>query len=196
MPIILYNNPAMTNAEIPVELVREFAADDFVLGIKDSSGNMLYFGELLDIAMQPGIVTPDDDSFPGTKLASSGDMPPKVDFKVFQGSERLIAESIGLGADGIVPSLANLLPKLLLNAVYDPEKQGIVNEIGEDIYCGYEKIVDGLLYALSAAGFYRIPGLTEPSTNLTLQEKATIRRRVSRCFGHRKSRRALRRANA
>ncbi len=180
MPIIFYNNPAMTGAEIPLGLVKELSADEMVLGIKDSSGDMQYFGELLNIAMPLGIVedSETDDSFPGIKLGSSGDIPPGVDFKVYQGSEKLIAESMAMGADGIVPSLGNIFPELVAAAAWDFDLQHIVNEVGVDIYSGYKKIVEGILYGLSCMGVYGAGDGIASSPNLAPVERSIIRKRI------------------
>ncbi len=151
LPVMLYNNPAMTGREIPLELVAELAADEWVIGIKDSSGDMAYFEGLIDIKFG------------------------HEEFMVYQGSERSIADSIAVGADGAVPSLANVFSGLLVNLVGNPtqELQQTVNQLGNAIYCGCKeqgKLIAGLRLALHVIGCYD----KLPASRLTPEEKAAI----------------------
>jgi len=157
IPLVMYNNPGMTGREIPLETVEELAQDANVWGIKDSSGNMDYFEQLIDMAYNA-----------------------KTDFWVSQGSERLIADSVAIGADAIVPSLGNLFPKLMLKSTEVPGLQDVVNDIGSTIYCGYEKIVPGLTYALSFAGLCSRAGAEHAENLLTQREKYEIRDCISK----------------
>lgn len=61
-----------------------------MLGIKDSAGDFAAFQELL--ALRQG----------------------RLDFRVLQGHEQLMAASLLLGADGLVPGLANVAEGLFV----------------------------------------------------------------------------------
>ncbi|MBN2111839.1 dihydrodipicolinate synthase family protein, partial [Candidatus Woesearchaeota archaeon] len=140
IPVLLYNHPAMTGRAIPLDLVEEFAKEDIVIGIKDSSGDMAYFDSLIALREGQGL-----------------------DFQIYQGSEKLAGWSMRIGADGIVPSLGNVFPRLMADLAENPgnaELQDIVNELGKAIYRGKEDYFDfsaGLRYALGLAGIYAEP---------------------------------------
>ncbi|HKB88141.1 MAG TPA: dihydrodipicolinate synthase family protein [Patescibacteria group bacterium] len=88
LPVLLYSNPSMTEGkEIPFDLV-QFAKDESkgrVVGIKSSSKDIQQFESVLKL-----------------KNAS---------FKVFQGNTADAADSLEMGADGIVSVEANIKPK-------------------------------------------------------------------------------------
>jgi 4-hydroxy-tetrahydrodipicolinate synthase len=86
-PIILYNIPLNVGNSITPAAVRELASHANIAGIKDSSGDMITFAELL--FMQ-------SDSF-----------------RVLQGREQLIAASAALGCTGVVSAMSNFAPRLL-----------------------------------------------------------------------------------
>ena len=156
LPVILYNNPAMTGREIPLDRVMEFAKKDIVVAIKDSSGDMKYFDTLIALRDRQGL-----------------------DLGIYQGSETLASWSMRIGADGIVPSTANLLPNLFLDLVEHPNDgalQEMVNELGKTIYRGESEYSDayaGLRFALWEAGIHTDPKNFYIQT-LTEQEKKAI----------------------
>ncbi len=88
-PVILYNIPQNTGIPITASSAEILADHPNIRGIKDSSGDMFLFQEL---------------------LALSSDK-----FIVMQGREQLAAASLWLGADGIVSALPNFGPELLRN---------------------------------------------------------------------------------
>lgn len=94
LPVFLYNMPSHTKLVFEPETAR--AAADFpgVVGIKDSSGNMMYFRRL---------------------QALLGDHP---GFSVLMGPEELLAEAVLLGGHGGVCGGANLIPELYVE-IYD-----------------------------------------------------------------------------
>jgi len=162
LPVMLYNNPAMTGMHIPLWLVAELAADEWVIGIKDSSGDMDYFSGLMDIKSGNGW------------------------FMVYQGDESRIAGSIAMGADGAVPSIANVFPRLLADFVGSPtaRMQEKVNILGDAVYCGREKhykMVAGITYALGLNGVYKSPDYLKQSA-LTPEEKSNIEACVGSFF--------------
>jgi 2-dehydro-3-deoxy-D-pentonate aldolase len=85
-PLILYNMPSTTKVSIPLDVVGALAEHPQVVGIKDSENNPKRLEEL---------------------LCRMGGRP---EFAVFVGVGALMAKGLKLGANGIVPSVGNLIP--------------------------------------------------------------------------------------
>ncbi len=85
-PVVLYNMPMTTKVSIPLDVVETFIGHPKVAGIKDSENNAERLEEL---------------------LSRCGG---KNDFSVFVGVGALMEKGLRLGADGIVPSVGNLIP--------------------------------------------------------------------------------------
>ncbi len=91
LPTYLYNFPAMTKNQYAPETVGAAASLPNLCGIKDSSGDVTYFAELLRVlAGHPG-------------------------FAVFCGPEEILAKSIAMGAHGGIAGGANLWPELYVD---------------------------------------------------------------------------------
>ena len=88
LPLFLYNMPSLTKVPFEIDTVRWAMDQPRIAGIKDSSGNMIYFSRLLDLAKQ------------------------RAAWTVLVGPEELLAESILLGGHGGVNGGANVFPKL------------------------------------------------------------------------------------
>jgi 4-hydroxy-tetrahydrodipicolinate synthase len=93
LPVLLYNIPQCTHAPLATESVAALAAEPRILGIKDSWGDMGYFQSLLMLKHQH----------------------PK--FRVLQGNEHAAMASLLHGCDGLVPGLANVAPRVLVDLV-------------------------------------------------------------------------------
>ncbi len=104
IPLFLYNMPGFTKVYYEIETVQALSENRRIIGIKDSSGNMIYYHRLLQL-------------FKGRK-----------DFSVLMGTEALLAESILLGGHGGVPGGANLFPKLFVD-LYDAAQRKDLNEV-------------------------------------------------------------------
>jgi 4-hydroxy-tetrahydrodipicolinate synthase len=87
-PMLLYNMPMTTGVSIPLEAVGQLLGHPRLAGIKDSENNPKRHTELLQ-------------TFGGKK-----------DFSVFVGVGALMQAGLRLGADGIVPSVGNLIPEV------------------------------------------------------------------------------------
>lgn len=87
-PLIIYNIPPMANISIPLDVVGQLVGHPRLAGIKDSENKRDRFEELLQ-------------RFGG-----------RPDFAVFVGVGALMAQGLRLGADGIVPSVGNLIPEV------------------------------------------------------------------------------------
>lgn len=90
-PLILYNIPATTNVSIPLDVVGELLGHPRLAGIKDSENDSERLEQL---------------------LGRFGDHP---EFSVFVGVGTLMARGLKLGAEGIVPSVGNLIPQVCHN---------------------------------------------------------------------------------
>ncbi|MFF3190338.1 dihydrodipicolinate synthase family protein [Streptomyces misionensis] len=86
VPVIAYDIPVAVHTKLPAELVLGLAGDGVLAGIKDSSGDLAAFRELVTGAR----------AHPG--------------FGVLTGSELIADAALALGADGAVPGLANVDP--------------------------------------------------------------------------------------
>jgi dihydrodipicolinate synthase/N-acetylneuraminate lyase len=91
LPIFLYNMPGYTKVMIEPETVLQAARIPNIIGLKDSSANMIYFHKLQFL------------------LAD------RPDFSLLIGPEELLAEGVLLGAHGGVCGGANILPSLYVN---------------------------------------------------------------------------------
>jgi dihydrodipicolinate synthase/N-acetylneuraminate lyase len=143
LPVFLYNIPSLTKTPFAPETVR--AAADFtnVYGIKDSSGDMTYFAELI------------------RKLVD------RPEFAILYGPEELLAEAMAMGAHGGINGGSNLWPELyveLYRAALNHqterirELQVIVAEISACVYnLGQEGscYLRGMKCALSVLGYCR-----------------------------------------
>lgn len=91
LPLFLYNMPSHTKVTFEVDTVRALMQLPQVVGVKDSSGQMLYFNKLLQLAAtRPG-------------------------FTILMGPEELMAESVLMGGHGGVCGGANLCPDLYVD---------------------------------------------------------------------------------
>ncbi|MFE2579444.1 dihydrodipicolinate synthase family protein [Streptomyces sp. NPDC059378] len=89
VPVIAYDIPSAVHTKLPAGLVLELAADGVLAGLKDSSGDLAGFREVVTGARaHPGI----------------------TGFSALTGSELVVDSALALGADGAVPGLANVDP--------------------------------------------------------------------------------------
>jgi 4-hydroxy-tetrahydrodipicolinate synthase len=87
-PLLLYNMPMTTGISIPLDAVEKLLGHPKLAGIKDSENNPKRHEEMLQ-------------RFGG-----------KEGFSVFVGVGALMEKGLRLGADGIVPSVGNLIPEV------------------------------------------------------------------------------------
>lgn len=88
LPLLPYNNPNRTSVTLTADTVACLAQTENIVGIKDSSGNLVLTNEF---------------------ISSCG---PR--FAVFQGQDSLIAASLAAGAAGAVAATANVAPSLVV----------------------------------------------------------------------------------
>jgi len=90
LPLLLYNMPAMTKVSFEPETIRRLLDIERIIGIKDSSGDLNYFDQILELARG------------------------RPDWSVLIGPEELMAEAVQRGGQGGVNGGANLLPRLFV----------------------------------------------------------------------------------
>jgi 4-hydroxy-2-oxoglutarate aldolase len=137
IPIIIYNVPVFTGIDFSIDTLKALAEIPSIIGIKDSSSNVIKMGQLLTAC-------------------------PK--FQVLCGTGSAFLPFLSIGAVGGVMALANIAGaplRLLLNA-YKDKKQEKAIEIQRDLVdlntlvtSGYG--VPGLKYAMDKVGFYGGP---------------------------------------
>jgi 4-hydroxy-tetrahydrodipicolinate synthase len=140
LPVFLYNMPSHTKLSFEPETVRKALELWGVVGIKDSSAQMIYFHKL--------------------RMLASG----RPDFSLLVGPEELLAEAVLSGAHGGVCGGANLFPRLYVElyeaaTAADLDRvralHGQVMRLGETIYAvGQHRsaFIKGLKCALSCLG--------------------------------------------
>lgn len=88
IPLMLYNITITTHMSIPVDVIEKLSHHPNIVGLKDSEDNQERMEEIL-------------------RLVADRD-----DFAYFCGCAANSAKALSLGADGIVPSVGNYLPKV------------------------------------------------------------------------------------
>lgn len=97
LPVFIYNMPGNTGIDLSAETILEIAQHPNVVGVKDSSGNVVKMGVV--IAAAP------------------------AHFKVYAGSASFLYPGVALGAVGGVMALANIAPNLCAQ-LYDLSATG------------------------------------------------------------------------
>lgn len=97
IPIVLYNIPHLTGQRMARESVARLAEHPNIVGLKDSSRNFEYFANVQRFV-------PDS-------------------FAMLQASPELAVPSLDIGADGLVPGPANVLPKTVVD-LYEGQRTG------------------------------------------------------------------------
>jgi dihydrodipicolinate synthase/N-acetylneuraminate lyase len=162
LPLFLYNMPQLTKLQYEPETVLEAASIPGVVGLKDSSGDLLYLHRVL-------------------RLVSA-----RPDFTVLIGPEELLAQAVLLGAHGGVCGGANAWPELYVQLCREAlrgdveglrRSQKRVVEISERIYrLGDEptSYTRGLKCALGVLGICSdLPA--PPLAPISAQESAAVR---------------------
>ncbi len=88
LPLMLYNMPSHTKINLDAGLIQALGAHDNVVGIKDSSGDLIYFQKVIKM------------------------MNDKPDFSLLIGPEELLMQALLSGCHGGVSGGANMFPEL------------------------------------------------------------------------------------
>lgn len=165
LPLFLYNMPYYTKLVFEPETVRAAAAITGIVGIKESSGDMVYFRQLLSLLKK------------------------QPDFSLLIGQEELLAEAVLAGAHGGVCGGANLVPRLYVDLYKAASSRDLstvetlhkkVMQISKAIYGvgKYESsYLKGLKCALSCVGICS-DFMAEPFHRFRQAERKVIRRHL------------------
>ena len=88
LPVYLYSVPGVTSYNLPIELVWRLSRHDKVVGMKDSSGDVVRLQSIID-ATPPGFI-------------------------LYSGSSRALTAAMAVGCDGAITGSGNYLPDLVL----------------------------------------------------------------------------------
>ena len=119
LPLYLYNMPSHVKSYIEIPTVVKLSEHANIAGLKDSSGNMVYFRKLCHLLGK------------------------RDDFAIYVGPEELTGECILIGADGGINGGANLFPEVFVSMFDAAEKKDVakvrevqerIMEIGNSLY--------------------------------------------------------------
>jgi len=162
-PLMLYNITITTHMSIPLDVIEKLSHHPNIVGLKDSKNNIQRMEEALTLFSD------------------------REDFAYFCGCAANSAKALSLGADGIVPSVGNYLPKIY-NDLFEAGISGNT-EIANDLQAKTIEIgkinTDNLTLGESLAGLkvimkmyglcetYMLPPLTEleEETVINIQNK-------------------------
>ncbi len=162
LPLFLYNMPGLTKVSFEAETIRAAMQWEKVIGIKDSSCDMIYFHKLLRLTKE------------------------RPDWSLLVGPEELTAEAVLLGAHGGVNGGANIHPRLYVDLYQAAEAQDLprvrqlhaqVMDLAGRIYAvGRHKsaIIKGIKCSLSLLGICE-DQMAEPFHRFREPERAMVR---------------------
>jgi 4-hydroxy-tetrahydrodipicolinate synthase len=166
LPLVLYNMPSLTKVNYEVEVVRRCLDEPRIIGLKDSSGNMIYFHRLLGLVQQ------------------------RPDWCLLIGPEELLAESVLAGGHGGIAGGANVFPRLYVQ-LYQAAAAGDlartrllhrqVMQVSNSLYhVGRHPsaIIKGIKCALSCLGLCN-DFMAEPFHRFRTEERARVQRHVT-----------------
>ena len=155
IPIIIYNLPKSTGIDLPARLVAELSSHPNIIGIKDTSGNLIKMGEMIRLA---------DPSF-----------------SILAGSASFFFPALALGVQGGVLALANVAPAQSVE-IYRLFKEGEIEQ-GRKLHLQMLPVnaaittrwgIGGLKAALDMLGFYGGPPRA-PLPSLNEEQKEELR---------------------
>ena len=138
VPVIVYNIPANTGISLEASLVVELSRHPNIIGLKESSGNIAYLGEVIRR------------------------VPPE--FRYFLGSGSVFLPALELGACGAILAVANAAPEICAK-IYRLFREGKLDEARKlqlDLIPLNKAIMEGtgiagLKHALDLRGYYGGP---------------------------------------
>jgi 4-hydroxy-2-oxoglutarate aldolase len=135
VPILIYNVPKFTGLQVNIETYAEISLHENIIGMKDSSGNMEFFEQLLEL---------DSESF-----------------RVLQGAGSIFYPSLVMGGKGGILALADIAPAEVVK-MYVSATEGIhekarniqynLLEVNRRIVGGFG--IPGIKYAVDNVGFF------------------------------------------
>lgn len=162
LPLFLYNMPQLTKTPFAVATLQRVAHLAGLIGIKDSSGDLEYFGQVLALARAE-----------------------RPDWSVLMGPEELLVEAIRQGAQGGVCGGAQIMPALLVRlyeaaVAGDGQRldslQADLASLGRIYTVGRHAsaVIKGTKCALSLLGLCQ-DVMAEPWTKFNAPERARVR---------------------
>ena len=155
LPILIYNMPAFTGIDLSAATVVELAQHPNIVGIKDSSGNVVKLGDIIRAAPS--------------------------DFNVLAGSASFLYPAMVLGAVGAVAALANIAPeqchriyRYALEGRHKEARQLQLKMIPPNTAVTARFGVPGLKQALDWSGYYGGPSRS-PLGPLDEAQQAALR---------------------
>jgi 4-hydroxy-2-oxoglutarate aldolase len=155
IPIILYNVPGFTGVDLEARTIIELAAHTNIIGVKESSGNVVKMGQVVHAA---------------------GDH-----FQVLAGSGSFLLPALSVGAVGGVMALAAVAPHLLneIMKAFDKGELDKAREIQLRLIAANGAVtsgfgISGLKWALDLLGLYGGP-VRSPLRPLDEEQKATLK---------------------
>lgn len=132
LPLFIYNMPALTKVSFELDTVRRAMDNPRIIGLKDSSCNMIYFHQALTLAKQ------------------------RPDWPVLMGPEEMLFDAVLAGGHGGVNGGANIFPKLYVK-LFELARAGDVaraRELHQLVLC-----VSGSLYRIGRHSSSIIKGI-------------------------------------
>jgi len=163
LPLLLYNNPALTKVPIGLETIQRSLAERRIVGLKDSSADIAYFRAVAGMVTQ------------------------RPDWTLLVGPEDLLSDAVFAGGHGGVCGGANLFPKLYVrlaeaaragNAERARALQAQVRRVGASIYrLGKHpsSLIKGIKCALACLGICD-DFMAEPFHRFRQEERARVER--------------------
>lgn len=140
LPLFLYNMPPLAKVSFELDVVRWALDQPRIVGMKDSSGSMIYFNRLREATRA------------------------RADWSLLVGPEELLAESVLLGGHGGVCAGANIFPRLYVELYAAAERgdlprarelHSMAMRVAEEVYrVGQHPsaVIKGVKCALSCLG--------------------------------------------
>jgi len=155
LPVILYNMPANTGVDLSAEVVIELSNHPNIIGIKDSSGNIVKTGHIISGMSQ--------------------------DFSFLAGSAGFFYPSLVMGASGGIMALGNIAPEQCYN-IYNYTKNGEyegARNLQLKILAANAAVttrygVPGLKVALDWIGYYGGPPRS-PLSKISEEQQSSLR---------------------
>ncbi len=95
LPLIVYNSPGRTGTQISVETAKRLVSLPSIVGMKESSGNISHTSDMIEMVRQE-----------------------RPEFSILTGDDPLTLATVGLGGQGVISVISNLLPDLVKALVW------------------------------------------------------------------------------
>lgn len=166
LPLYLYNLPLLPKVSFELDTVQRAMDQPRIVGLKDSSGNMVYFHRVARLLAR------------------------RPDWSLFIGPEELLVDAVFAGGHGGISGGANLFPRLYVR-LYEAVRAGNISrarelhnavmQIRDSLYHAGRhpsSIIKGLKCALSCQGVCD-DFMAEPFHRFRTQEREVIQQRLS-----------------